>query len=216
MAREWHRFLNGIWLYLCEKSSREEATPFGIAFRSLRTHKIHPEPLVERLCWFVFLENQPSRGAEWLASQVGHDWRSLKSLRRRLDEFLAERHRLEALAGRPLDSLRRRAEKLEREAGPISPSAVLAPDIMGMPPPTLEGRSRLIQEAVPFITSYLERFRQEQRSEAEDALAWLVDHGVKYAEITELLTATAQALGIESTFDPDALKMRLWRSRNPL
>jgi hypothetical protein len=215
MAREWHRFLNGVWLYLREKGSREETTPFGKAFNSLRMRRIHPEPLVEQLCWFVFLENQPSRSAEWLALQVGHDWRSLKNLRRRLDEFLAERNRLEALTGRPLDSFRGRAEKIERESRPFDRSAVLASDIFQVPSTTLEDRSRLLQETVPTITAYLKRFREEHSSEAEGVLAWLVDHGLGCPEITELLTATAQALGIESQRDPDALKMRLWRARNP-
>jgi hypothetical protein len=57
---------------------------------------------------------------------------------RRLDEFLAESQRLEALTGRRLDSLQSRAEKLEREVRSISPSSLLASDIMQMPPATLE------------------------------------------------------------------------------
>jgi len=214
MDRELHRLFNAMWVNLRQDRL---CAPIILSFRKRR---VHPEALISRLCWFVFLD-RPSTferfTLEKLASKVGHDWRSLKRLPQRLEKFLQEKKRLEAAARRPLDYFLRQGKKLAKETGQIEPLPVLAPGLLSDSiPGTLEHRSRLLNEALPHARSFLARSRDARVSEALDVMGWLRRERLSYPSIAALLNGVACALGTENEvgeYDADALRMRFRRAQ---
>jgi hypothetical protein len=188
------------------------------AIRSLRKRQIDLKSVVEPLCWVVFLGEQRDWSVERLASDglTGHDWRSLKRLPARLDKFVTESARLESAAGRPLNSLRSKRGRLDKETKQIHPSAVLAPDLLTQPfSETLEARSRFLQSVIPNAQRQLQRSREDREALVHDSLDQLAKTGLTYGQIGSLLNATAEALGIEKYYSPSAVKMRLFRRSKP-
>jgi hypothetical protein len=184
--------------------------------RSLERRGITPESIIEPMCWFVLLDGQRKLGTERVAAQgqTGHDWRSLKRLPGRVARHLEERKRLETVAGRHLQSFSGQRKKLDKETKGIHPSAVLSPDLLTQSiRGTLEEQNRMLSRAVPNIPEYLRQSRKMQLAQAREALEKLVQSGLNFQEISDLLSVTAQVLGSEKYYSAVALKMRLQRAK---
>jgi hypothetical protein len=177
---------------------------------------VHPEALIERLCWFVLWDKSLGLiNMEKLAENVGHDRRSLKRFSKTLEKFTEEWERLETKTGHPLDSFRQGSEKLDRKARRMEPSPLLsmALDLFAGPPNTPGNRSRFLSGALTHARIRLKQHDAEMTERALKALQWLRQAGLSFEKIATLLGTAAWALGYTKDYSSDVLKMRVRRSR---